>query len=201
MDLRRSGSLLISIMCACEAQTNLTGGGDWSAGRDGAADAAMEASTDAGASDVQQPESSAEASIADSGIDASPHQCATNAPKDCSPGSGTGNANECFDGTSCFLSKVQKSVNAVVAANPSWFDTNNQWGCPNILNVDGFMDGVVSDLVGQGVCAIRDPNAPGEEVTVKHDNAFSENFDIVASNGCARSGSHIYTGWCAPAWW
>jgi len=60
---------------------------------------------------------------------------------------------------------------------------------------------VVADVVARGHCAIRDPNAPGEEITVKRDNGFSENFDIVASTGCARSGDAIYTGYCAPAWW
>jgi len=133
--------------------------------------------------------------------DASAHVCATTAALDCSPGTGTGAADQCFDGPSCYVTKVQNAVNAVVAQNPSWFDFNNQYNCPLILDVDSYMDAVVAKLVAGSLCAIRDPNAPGEEVTVKHDNAFSENFDIVASTGCARSGSAIYTGWCAPAWW
>lgn len=137
----------------------------------------------------------------DAGVDAGPHVCKTNTPQDCSPGSGTGNADQCFDGPSCYVTLVQKAVQAVIAAHPAWFDYNNPWSCPRILQVDLYMDAVVANLVAQGVCAIRDPNAPGEEVTVKHDNAFSENFDIVASTGCARYGSAIYTSWCAPAWW
>lgn len=137
----------------------------------------------------------------DVGVDAGPHVCTTNAPKDCSPGTGTGEGDQCSGGPSCFVTQVIKAVQKVVAAHPTWFDYANQWSCPNILDVDKFMDAVVADLVAQGLCAIRDPNAPGEEVTVKHDNGFSENFDIVASTGCARYGSGIYTGWCAPAWW
>jgi len=90
---------------------------------------------------------------------------------------------------------------SVIATYPAWFDYANPTMCPFILDVDGYMNAVVADLVGQGLCAIRDPNAPGEEVTVKTDNAFSENFDIVASSGCARYGPLIYTGYCAPAWW
>lgn len=150
------------------------------------------------------PDAAPSDAASDAGVDvadASVHQCVFVTPLDCSKGSGTGSANECHDGPSCFVAKVQKAVNDTVAAHPSWFDFNNQWSCPNILMVDAFMDAVVANLVAQGYCAIRDPNAPGEEVTVKHDNAFSENFDIVASNGCARSGAAIYTGWCAPAWW
>lgn len=63
------------------------------------------------------------------------------------------------------------------------------------------MDAVVADLGGRGLCVIRDPNAPREEVTVKYSNAFAESFDIVASNGCARTGAGIYTATCIPAWW
>ncbi len=142
-----------------------------------------------------------DAASVDAGIDAGPHVCKTNAPKDCSPGTGTGEGDQCAGGPSCYVSNVIKAVQNVIAAHPSWFDYNNQWSCPSILDVDKFMDAVVADLVAQGLCAIRDPNAPGEEVTVKHDNAFSENFDIVASTGCARYGTAIYTSWCAPAWW
>ena len=183
--------------CGTDAVTDDAGA--WDARADGLSLSDVivipEASTDA-ALDATAPGADA----ADA-ADASAHQCATMTAKDCSPGSGTGSANECFDGPSCFVAKVQKAVNNTVAAHPTWFDYNNQWNCPNILMVDAFMIAVAADLVGQGVCAIRDPNAPGEEVTVKHDNAFSENFDIYSSAGCARSGAAIYTGYCAPAWW
>lgn len=127
--------------------------------------------------------------------------CPSPDPLDCSPGSGTGEAGQCFDGPSCYLGAVKSAVVGVINAQPTWFDYNNPNNCPFILQLDPFLDSVVADLEAQGLCAIRDPNAPGEEVTVKHDNAFSENFDIVASTGCARYGDGIYTGYCAPAWW
>lgn len=117
---------------------------------------------------------------------------------ECSPGSGTGD--NCFDATSCFVSKVQAAVNGVINDHPDWFDRSGS--CAVILcDINLFMDDVVARLVAQQLCAIRDPNAPNEEVTVKHDNAFSENFDIVASTGCARTGTAIFTSTCAPAWW
>ncbi len=117
---------------------------------------------------------------------------------ECSPGSGTGEG--CFDATSCFLSKVQAAVNGCINDHPEWFDRSGS--CAVIIcDINLFMNDVVARIVGQGLCAIRDPNAPNEEVTVKHDNAFSENFDIVASTGCARTGAAIFTSTCAPAWW
>jgi hypothetical protein len=117
---------------------------------------------------------------------------------ECSPGSGSGEG--CFDATSCFVTKVQAAVNGVINDHPGWFDRSGS--CAIIIcDINLFMDDVVARLVAQQLCAIRDPNAPNEEVTVKHDNAFSENFDIVASTGCARTGSAIFTSTCAPAWW
>ena len=127
--------------------------------------------------------------------------CPPVGPLDCSPGPGTAEADRCAKGTSCFLANVKTAVVAVVNAQPSWFDYNNPDNCPFILQMDAFMNAVVADLVVQGTCAIRDPNAPDEEVTVKHDNAFAENFDIVAASGCARYGDLIYTSTCSPAWW
>ncbi len=134
--------------------------------------------------------------------DASPHVCpAASAPKDCSVGPGKGTADECHDAPSCYLKTVQKAVNGLVSAHPDWFDFTGPSGCPVIKNVDQFLNAVVANVSADGLCIVRDPNAPGEEVTVKKDNAFSENFDIVSSAGCARSGDPIYTGYCAPAWW
>jgi len=133
--------------------------------------------------------------------DASGIVCPSTSPRDCSPGTGTGMADQCFRGTSCYLTQVQNAVRRTIDAHPTWFRTDAMIGCSIILDVPSYMNAVVSDLVGQGLCAIRDPNAPDEEVTVKHDNAFSENFDIVASTGCARYGALIYTGYCMPAWW
>lgn len=163
-------------------------------------DATAEAATDA-SSDVAVDAAETAADVsADMAIDTSPRVCPTSStPKDCSPGTGTGEGDQCHDAPSCWVSLVQKAVNAQISAHPDWFDTSGS--CPLILKLDSFLDGVVADLAAQGYCVKRDPNAPNEEITMKRDNAFTENFDIVASTGCARSGTAIYTGYCAPAWW
>jgi len=127
--------------------------------------------------------------------------CPPVGPLDCSAGPGTGEADRCVKLTSCFLTEVKSAVSGVVMSHPEWFDYANPDNCPFILQIDSFMDAVVATLVATPLCAIRDPNAPGEEVTVKHDNAYAESFDIVAANGCARYGDLIYTATCAPAWW
>lgn len=134
----------------------------------------------------------------DGGPDGGPPLVCFPATVDCSPSPVT-MEDGCFDGTSCYLRNVQMSIRNVIAARPEIFMTTDV--CEIILDVDAFMDAVVAELVAMGVCAIRDPNAPGEEVTVKTGNVFTENFDIVASTGCARLGDPIYTSTCTPAWW
>jgi hypothetical protein len=155
------------------------------AGQDAAADGAP--GQDAAPDDAALPQSDAPVVV-----------CPGATAPECSPGSGTGD--NCFDATSCYVTKVQGAVNGVITDHPEWFDRSGS--CAIIIcDINLFMDAVVAKIVAQSLCAIRDPNAPDEEVTVKHDNEFSENFDIVASTGCARTGSAIFTSTCAPAWW
>jgi hypothetical protein len=118
-------------------------------------------------------------------------------PRECSMGPGTGEGDMCTREVSCFLRVVQDSVRAVIAANPTWFDMSA--GTQLVTNVEGYMNGVVAEVNRRGLCAIRDPNA-GDEIVVKHDNAFAENFDILSADNLARSGDPIYTSTCAPAW-
>lgn len=141
------------------------------------------ASIDAGGPDVGSP-------------DAGP-ACPTTEPIDCSVGPGTGKGDECYGGTSCFLRTVQNAINGVVRDNPTWFDASA--GPTHVLQVELYMDAVVAVLDAGGLCAMRDPNA-GDEIVVKHDNAFSENFDILTASEDVRSGGGIYTSTCAPAW-
>lgn len=119
---------------------------------------------------------------------------------DCSPGDGTGNADQCFDAASCYLKIVQNAVNFVInTQHPQWVDWSD--GNPKILdaNQNDYVLAVVDEVSLQGLCAIQDPNA-GDEIVVKHDNDFAENFDILTSQGYARYGPNIHTATCAPAW-
>ena len=116
---------------------------------------------------------------------------------DCSPGTGTGEGDQCYATTSCFLSEVQRAVNDVVRDHPSWFDASA--GPTHVLEVELYMDAVVALLNDRALCAIRDPNA-GDEIVVKLNNAYSENFDILTATEDVRSGAGIFTSQCAPAW-
>ena len=129
------------------------------------------------------------------------HVCSPQGVQDCSQGSGSGQGPGCGDTPSCYLSAMQSVENGLINAHPDWFTWDDAHSCWFILDVDTYLDAVVAGLEALGLCALRDPNAPMEEITVKRNNDFAESFDIVASFGCARTGAGIYTGFCAPAWW
>jgi hypothetical protein len=119
---------------------------------------------------------------------------------DCTtPGPGTGEGDECFAGVTCYMDEVQAAVRGVIADHPDWFDTST--GCEVVI-VDAavYQQGVVDRLNARGdVCGYADTNSV-EEVVVRTNTTYSENFDILASTGCARYGPLIYTSTCAPAW-
>jgi hypothetical protein len=124
--------------------------------------------------------------------------CPPEGPLDCSAGMGSGEPETCdLDGVSCFLPMVQSSVMGVVEGHPEWIDETN--GTPFVLEPESYMNAVVDAVSNAGLCAIRDPNA-GDEIAVKHDNAYAESFDILSAEGNARWGDGIYTATCAPSW-
>jgi hypothetical protein len=72
--------------------------------------------------------------------------------------------------------------------NPNWRITAGQ--------ENAFVQCVASSLGGSGLTAIQDPNA-GDEVAVKRDGSFSEQYDVLTSSGCAWN---KYNGTDTPAW-
>lgn len=114
---------------------------------------------------------------------------------------GTGDGVTCFDGVSCFLDEVQAAVRGVLAGHPDWFRWDDTIPCDIVVvEVEVYRQAVVDALNARGeLCAIPDPNA-GDEIAIKYNNAYAENFDIHASTGCARYGAAIYNGTCYTAW-
>jgi len=196
-------SLLVGVAAgACETSLGARSdaGASFDAGRDAAivANDAPRSDEDAHAADAPAPASDAHEPLdAWAATDAGP-TCPPPGAMDCSPGPGTGEGDECYLGTSCFLAEVQRAIRGVVEGHPEWFDASA--GPTRVLQVELYMDAVVAALNDGGLCAIRDPNA-GDEIAVKWNNAASENFDILTASEDVRSGGGIYTSTCAPAWW
>jgi hypothetical protein len=130
------------------------------------------------------------------------HECPPPGGQDCSPGEGTPGPDDCGDDPSCFLSVVQQAVTGLLNSQPAQFyPVPEHSDCLAPYDVNWFMEEVVTYIESQGLCVTRDPPGSEEEVSVKLNNAYAENFDIVASWGCARYGGGIYTGWCTNVWW
>lgn len=124
--------------------------------------------------------------------------CPSPLPKDCSPGTGTGNQDQCFDSVPCYQGAVRNAINGCIASNPTWFDTAAA-GSPLVYapHTNDYVLCVVATLSAGNLCAIQDPNA-GDEIVVKHDNLYSENFDILTADNHVRNAA--WTATCAPAW-
>lgn len=156
-------------------------------------------STGATATSIDPSTSSTTSGVAESGSTSeTAGGCPTLGGQDCSPGNGSGEGDTCADVGSCYIDLVQSGVQTILAAHPEWFDAVDT---TLVLTdyVESYMNAVVDEVAAQGVCAIRDPNA-GDEIAVKHDNAFAESFDILTADGHARYGELIYTATCTPAW-
>ncbi|MBI5499256.1 MAG: hypothetical protein HY907_03370 [Deltaproteobacteria bacterium] len=190
-------------------------GGDGAADADGASDGETAGDTDSPAPDVPDDgadgdDAAEEGGMEDAAVDEAAAEdvvdvdpvtmCPPPGGLDCTtPGPGTGEGDECFDGVTCYMDEVQAAVRGVISDHPEWFDTST--GCEVVI-VDAavYRQAVVDRLNARGdVCGYADINSV-EEVVVRTNTTYSENFDILASTGCARYGGAIYTSTCAPAW-
>lgn len=99
------------------------------------------------------------------------------------------------------LSSVEASIDQVQREHPEYFDfadvqPGSNW--VRILNAQGYTQGVVDALTKKGLCARYD----GEELAVKKENRYSEQFDIYSDSGgkaYARRGPGAYRVTCYPA--
>jgi hypothetical protein len=125
--------------------------------------------------------------------------CNPTGPLDCSP-SQVGNNYVCLDLPSNFNKQVTAAVQAVMAQNPSWFDTSmGSPCCPLCTQPNMFMDAVVAQIQTMGLCAARDPNDADHEIAVKLDNSCDEGFAVLTSSNIVRNPAKLtYT--CVPAW-
>jgi hypothetical protein len=64
------------------------------------------------------------------------------------------------------------------------------------VNVAGYYGEVMSQLASMGLCAWTED---GEEIGVKEDNSYSEQYDILTWNNYMRRLPGAYRGVCRPA--
>ena len=82
----------------------------------------------------------------------------------------------------------------MIASRPELFSlTELNGGNPRVLNRDGYWQAVKGELEKQGVCTIIEK----EELAIKNENAFNEQWNIQTSAGFVR---RRYVTTCTPAW-
>jgi hypothetical protein len=114
----------------------------------------------------------------------------------CTPGSGNGI--NCPKTTPVFLADIDDAIDTLAEQHPELFDFSSTRGAKGWRVADpiAYHEGVAAILTARGLCAIYD----GEEIAVKRDNSFSEQYDIHLSTGHIRRGEGSYQATCRPAW-
>jgi hypothetical protein len=96
------------------------------------------------------------------------------------------------------LGHIESGIDRVMREHPEYFDFNDTQpgtGFIRILNGDAYFRDLTAAINAQGVCAFYD----GEEMAVKRENTFSEQYDLFGGIGYARRGEGSYQVTCYPA--
>lgn len=104
----------------------------------------------------------------------------------------------CGRETQHFLADVEAAIDQLIREQPGIFDVNDVAPGTNfvkVLDVDRYVQGVVTNLNARGKCAHWD----GEEMAVKSENRFSDHYDILTAQSYTRRGEGSYRSSCYPA--
>jgi len=121
----------------------------------------------------------------------------------CPFGKGSVNA-ECSQGGSALLGEMEEAMDLLIKQKPQIFDLGEEAGpgtkAYRVLDRQAYMEGLVANLRAAGLCAERDPDdAMLETIRAKNSNDFSEEFDVLLSNGFMRRGGGAYRKTCNPS--
>jgi hypothetical protein len=122
-----------------------------------------------------------------------PSPTATPVAANCPLGKGTASAS-CARHNGEFVPEVDAAVSQVLRDNPALFDMGDPSN-PRVRDAGAYYAAVVRNLQAAGFCA----NFDGAEIQVKNTNDFSEQYDVLLSDGAVRRGTGAYRLTCAPA--
>jgi hypothetical protein len=113
------------------------------------------------------------------------------------PGGGSGNGCPYLD-YGVFNEDINKAIAQAQNEHPELFDFNDGYGMLSwkVLDRKKYYDTVKYNLERMGYCAAHDL----EEIGVKNDNRFNEQYQIMTSYGYSRWGAGAYRATCFPAW-
>jgi hypothetical protein len=97
-----------------------------------------------------------------------------------------------------FLHLVDLAIDIVGAKRPDLFNFKSTRGAGGwkVLDGNAYHWAVVDELQRMGVCATFDT----EEIAVKINNDFNDQYDIHLADGHVRRGGGSYRATCRPAW-
>jgi hypothetical protein len=113
------------------------------------------------------------------------------------PGGGSGDY--CPRQSPSFLAAVEKAMDELAAVEPQLFDLGKTRGCGScylVKNPTRYVNRVAEIVRTKGFCAIYD----GEELAVKDDNKYNDQYDILTADNFVRRQLGSYRGTCYPAW-
>ena len=90
-----------------------------------------------------------------------------------------------------YSQEVNAAVQAVLARPGQQFDDGR------VTNEDNFMAAVIEELQAQGFCVTR--GGPEDEIGVKRDQEWSEQYDLLVGSSTPRHPAANYTVACKPA--
>jgi hypothetical protein len=97
-----------------------------------------------------------------------------------------------------YLGDVDRAIDKVAREHPEVFDLNRTQTGTNwfkIVDFDRYFVLMVEAMQSFGYCSIYD----GEELAIKTENGFNEQYDIFAGDGFIRRGEGSYRSTCYPA--
>jgi hypothetical protein len=105
----------------------------------------------------------------------------------------------CGRESATLLAPLEAAIDQVMREHPEYFnpgDTQPGTGFIKILNPDAYFRDLTIAITRQGgVCAYYD----GEEMAIKRENRYSEQYDLYGGEGYARRGEGSYRVTCYPA--
>jgi hypothetical protein len=121
------------------------------------------------------------------------------------PPSSKANPGDCYVGVPTLTVQINTAIDRTMATRPELFNFSDMaGGNPRVLNRDAYWLAVKHELENQGVCVVIEK----EELAVKNQNAFNEQWNVWASSGAADCTRDTCLGFvrrkyvtsCAPSW-
>jgi len=119
----------------------------------------------------------------------------------CPFGKGSASA-VCDRENTLLLQEVEGAIDRAIKAHPELFDLSRE-AAPEtrafyVLDREGYFEALIGELRAAGMCAEQDYDGR-ETISVKDSSDFSEDFDVLLSDGFIRRGAGAYRQTCNPS--